>query len=519
MLGNKTVAIIGGGPSGLVSCKSALESRLIPTVFEKNSDIGGVWSLSNGKVWDSLKTNLSVNTMMFSDYPWESDWYYGSGDFPTHLEMTAYLERYVEHFKLKGHIKFGCNVTSVHQESNGLKWIVEYSTTSTIAEKNREPVTQKQTFDCIIVAGGMFQKQRSIELVDKEKFTGEITSSGDYRNQTAFLGKSVLVVGDCNSGCEIAAELAENTVIKVTQVIKKIPWVLDKYLTKPSSNENPLVFPVEVAFFSREGSDFAKKNFKSEQQSFIDMNEWLSNVCSKQQTHKSLHKPMPSDVTPFIVISQNYTDCVINEKITVVQHPIAKIQGKTVEFANGESREIDHILCANGYSYELPYLSEEILKDLDYNPNNKKIPIILHKSTFHPTLQNIGFVGWFLPAMFPIIELQARWLSLVFSENLEPPTKEQIVEGLKEERAILASPFQKQYPHVEMVDMGDEIATIIGVMPDLEKIKSEDPHLYKLIYNNAFSTSSYRLTGPHSNQQLAKSILNNINNKYYCKNK
>lgn len=38
----KTLGIIGAGPSGLVSCKSALEVGLIPTIFEKSSGLGGL---------------------------------------------------------------------------------------------------------------------------------------------------------------------------------------------------------------------------------------------------------------------------------------------------------------------------------------------------------------------------------------------------------------------------------------------------------------------------------------------
>jgi hypothetical protein len=31
----KTIAIIGGGPSGIISCKEALKCGLNPTIFEK----------------------------------------------------------------------------------------------------------------------------------------------------------------------------------------------------------------------------------------------------------------------------------------------------------------------------------------------------------------------------------------------------------------------------------------------------------------------------------------------------
>lgn len=37
----KTVAIIGGGPCGILTAKSMLDEGLIPTIFEATNDIGG----------------------------------------------------------------------------------------------------------------------------------------------------------------------------------------------------------------------------------------------------------------------------------------------------------------------------------------------------------------------------------------------------------------------------------------------------------------------------------------------
>lgn len=69
----KTVAIIGGGAGGLVSCKEALANGLAPTVFEKNSQIGGIWNQEYGYTWDSMITNFSYFRCMFSDFNWPAN--------------------------------------------------------------------------------------------------------------------------------------------------------------------------------------------------------------------------------------------------------------------------------------------------------------------------------------------------------------------------------------------------------------------------------------------------------------
>ena len=48
------VAILGAGPSGLASCKAALEEGLVPVVFEKQRSLGGLWSEHGkaGEAWN-----------------------------------------------------------------------------------------------------------------------------------------------------------------------------------------------------------------------------------------------------------------------------------------------------------------------------------------------------------------------------------------------------------------------------------------------------------------------------------
>src|SRR2546425_1223494 len=93
---SETVAIIGAGPSGLVAAKSAMESGLQPTVFEKNRDMGGTGNPKQGSTWKTMKTNLSKFSCMFSDFPHR----FSTEDFPLACDMHAYLKSYAAYFGL-----------------------------------------------------------------------------------------------------------------------------------------------------------------------------------------------------------------------------------------------------------------------------------------------------------------------------------------------------------------------------------------------------------------------------------
>lgn len=45
------VAIIGGGPSGLITAKYMLENNIKPFIFEKLKNIGGMWNINNTRSW------------------------------------------------------------------------------------------------------------------------------------------------------------------------------------------------------------------------------------------------------------------------------------------------------------------------------------------------------------------------------------------------------------------------------------------------------------------------------------
>ena len=56
-------------------------------------------------------------------------------------------------------------------------------------------------------------------------------------------------------------------------------------------------------------------------------------------------------------------------------HPnIANIDGKNIQFTNGHAIEVDHIVMCTGYHIDVPFLSDEIKKELmDDSSNSIKV--------------------------------------------------------------------------------------------------------------------------------------------------
>jgi phytoene dehydrogenase-like protein len=57
----KTIGIIGAGLSGLVTAKTCLEYGYEVKVFEKDTELGGVWSSSTASIYFRQKTLLPAD--------------------------------------------------------------------------------------------------------------------------------------------------------------------------------------------------------------------------------------------------------------------------------------------------------------------------------------------------------------------------------------------------------------------------------------------------------------------------
>ena len=118
-----SVAIIGAGAAGLVTCKTLRDAGIVATVFECSSRVGGVWKyedkkLRRGPMYKSLVTNLPVEIMEIN-----SGVTYSVDNLPTtssyigHEKALKYLEKYAEDENLYPIIRFDTTVLSVRKTS------------------------------------------------------------------------------------------------------------------------------------------------------------------------------------------------------------------------------------------------------------------------------------------------------------------------------------------------------------------------------------------------------------------
>src|SRR4051794_26313938 len=438
------VAVVGAGPSGIVAAKYALEAGFAVTVFEASDGLGGQWDTTapHSGAWPGMHTNTSRPMTAFSDFP-------APAEHPLHPvaeQIHAYLQAYASTFGVIDHIRFETPVAQVRAG-----WTVD-----------GEP------FDAVVVASGRFGRPRWPGVVDR--FRGKLLHTYDYPGAEAFADRATLVYGNGISGAEIAADLAPQT--PVISAFRKSRYVIQKVVDGVSSDWQWYTL------------------FGAIERSLLSADEW-----SRRQRERVLRvagdpadfgAPAPDEDLRVAGLSlcQDYLGRVRDGGI-VCRPGIASIDGTTVTFTDGSAATVEVIICATGYDLDLPYMDEVVADVLGGGPT-------LYKRTFHPDLPGLGVIGQFLAQgpYFPLLELQARWISAVWSGAVELPDERAM-------RAEIARPRPSLDAHNALAHT---LSEELGVAPD----PADWPELAEPLMFGPMLPPRYRLSGPGAQPGAAR---------------
>lgn len=481
----KKIAVIGAGVSGLGAIKCCLEEGLEPVCFEKSNDIGGLWkykqTTENGSIgiYKSLTCNTSKEMMAFSDYPFPEH-------YPNYLHNTKimeYLRLYANHFHLLKHIQFLSKVCSVRKSSDFAtsgKWDV-------VVETDQELKTY--VFDGIMVCSGYYTDQ-ILPLHDFpgiKKFKGDYLHTWAYRNPDNFSGKRVVVVGIGNSGADVAGEIctvAEQVFIST----RRGAWIWNRVWDDGK--------PLDSALFTRY-NELMHKILPT-----FMVNRWHEKKLNTRFNHANYGlQPKHRFLNYQSTFADNLPNHIISGRV-MIKPNVTEFTETTAIFEDGTEEKIDAVIFATGSTFSFPFLENEF----KHNPRFKFVfPPQLEKPT-------LAFIGIFQPigATIPTSELQSRWVARVFKGlKTLPSVNEMMADITKRKQKIKKRYFDtpRNQHRIEYITYMDEIATELGVKPNLLSLLFWDIKLAKEIFYGPCTPYQYRLQGPGKWSGAREAIL------------
>jgi len=465
----KTICVVGAGPSGLVMAKSLLESGHNPIVFDKQDTFGGLWNLKkNGSIgaYKSTKFQSSMYTSVFSDFcPKEFNMpFFGIND------VNQYLKQYIDYFQLKQCISYQTEVLSV--EEKGLRWEVK------IRKDGNEEV---RLFDGVALCQGSFWNPMIPEKIGHKSFTGEVIHSASYYDNSIFKNKRVLIIGNGVSAMDIASEAAD--------VANKVYW---------SRRSKKLILPRMVGFVPNDFQSPAQLLLENNRTNIIErLKSSMPSYFEKLKESGLLPSQVEFEANPIVHINDNIVDQVVAKKVILVTE-IAQFYETGCKLINNDDlNNIDVVVYCTGYeNFGKNDKRFKYLKNINVQ-NDFSMGIFYQRN---PTLVNTSVLPIAYTGSFYFLEMVARW----YSESLNGQfklTEQEKASRITDEHYLIMAP-------ISSVIFGLRL----GLFPDPNK---NFKLFWKLLNYPAFPMI-YRLQGIHNNLKAQKS-LNQMTSRSFVK--
>ena len=411
------VAVIGAGASGLVTARWLLAAGIEPVLFERSASIGGLWRPDDGLAYPSLRTNTSKQKTAFSDLPFDA----ALPDFPDRAAVLRYLEVYAARFDLGRRIRFGTAVRAVvpRPASAGGGWTVD-----------GEP------FERVVVCTGLFSRPLLPDLPGADRFAGPIVHTAAYRGPEPYRDSAVVVVGGGSSAVDVARELVGVARAVTLSLRRPVLFTPRRYRGRPFDHRATRLvrrLPPRVRAWLRDRA-----------------------IADEYRRQGAPPPPPTTPTTPGADILGH-----IAAGRIALRPALAGLEPGAARFADGTAAPADAIVCGTGYAAEFPFLPSGLPARVDG-------ALALYRLVFPPDADRIAFVGLARVhgPVFPVAELQARWVAAVFAGRARLPAlramRAEVDARVADARRTGADPMR-----VELLDYLDDIAARIGARPSL----------------------------------------------------
>ena len=400
------VAIVGAGFSGLVTAKVLGALGLEVAVYDKTSDIGGVWSES--RRYAGVRTQNNKDTYRYSDLEMPSHY----PEWPSGAQVQEYLRDYSDRFGLGRVLRLGEEVVAARLVPDGSGWQV--------VSRDASGGQDDAFYDHLVVANGIFSEPFLPTFPGAAAFEGaggRILPARDFQDARQAQDRHVVVVGYGKSACDVAVAAsgtAAGTAIVARQLIWKMPrrvgGVLNyKYLMLTRLGEG--LFPYHV---TAPGRRLAQAAVGSGRRLLLRSLQAVVNVQERLGPAGLVPNGPFSDIARSTVslTTDGFAAAVRHGRIDVhrdteVERLLAVDGRPHVRLASGATLPADLLLCGTGYRQEAPFLDPSVLALIQDERGNFR----LHRNVQPLMVPRLSFVGYNSSLFSPLsAEMAALWI-------------------------------------------------------------------------------------------------------------
>ena len=366
--------------------------------------------------------------------------------------MNAYLNRYVDQFRLRARIRFGTRIVSIAKDDPKdatIPWLVKCEASDGHIETCQ--------FDLVIIATGLFSEPYIAPIVGQEKFTGPIVHPCDVKTQADLTDRRVVIIGAGKCATDMAV-LAGKFARTCHLVFRRAHWAFPRAIMNGTVSFRYLLsralhmpfspFPTGphtslFRFLHRAVPQLFTKITDGISADFIgtlgpdlfDDRVFIPRTSMRNAENLSL---IPDEFIPLKRQGR------IVGKLAAVT---AVIDGTTVELDSGEQLHADMIISATGFTVRFPFFSEALAHALGLPTEPTVEPILnLYRGILPVGIPNIAFIG-FVSSLcnFMYDEVASHWVSDSFLGRLDLPATERAMhDEIRTRRAFVRAAFHRE---------------------------------------------------------------------------
>ncbi|MFV1656476.1 MULTISPECIES: flavin-containing monooxygenase [unclassified Phaeobacter] len=401
MTTRKTVAVIGGGVSGLAAAKAFDERGHRVIGYERSHDFGGVWELSRS--YPDVQTQSPKDLYCYTDHPMPADY----PEWPKGPQVHAYLHSYAQKHRLARLFRLNTSVTVMERRQDG-----QPGWTLTLEAAGK---SWQQDFDFVAVCTGQFSEKNIITHPGQDAFIargGQVIHSSDYTDPGMIVGKHVVVLGGSKSATDIAVNAAKSGARSVRLVYRENVWRVPYYVGGINFKKLLYMRAQEQQF-----NQWGKSPFQRGIAALLKPLVWANfrglETLLKLQLGLKKHNMVPTtpiekEVSCSVpIVTPGLFEALNDGSIKPVIGTFESYQEEGLRLSTGEVVPCDVAVLAVGWKLGVPYLAQEYRDKLIEDDGQYRV----YRLSVNPDLPDMGFVG-FNSSFCTVLsaEMIANWL-------------------------------------------------------------------------------------------------------------
>ena len=422
------IAIIGAGVAGLCTARQLIAEGFDCILFERNSEIGGVWS--DGYL--NFGVQVQRELYEFPDWPLPED----TPNFTPGPIIQDYLQAYADHFEISPRIRFDTQVTHLARaEGSSGRW--EITT-------NQNNSVDQEIFDRVVICIGLYSNLPNLpEFPGSEEYQGQVMHNSRLKSADQLKGRRVAVVGYGKSASDAALE-STTAAIETHIVFREPHWPIPRKLAG--------VLPFKWGLLNRLCSTLIPPYQKMTSVEKVVHNigkpmAWFywrivealfyfqCRLGSNLGSRVSLVPRLPVEIDAFGESTQvpkpEFFSLARSGDIELHRTTIEKYTTNGLQLSNGESFDVDVVILATGWQTDFSFIAADVWSELDPEDDG----FYLYRHIVNPKVPGLYFVGRASTvSSITTYSLQARWLANVLTQRIQLPVDDAVRQDIDEMR-------------------------------------------------------------------------------------